>query len=648
MSHLDLDQLTRVEQLFDAGKLDEALEILNDSSQFEDLDSQQKEQFLFLKCLILGYQNKGEELIILGKQLFEEGQKSNHNLQSFDGLFFVIMGLGILNKPDEAFKKIEKAEAVLSLISKTSNNNLIQRDIRLNVLKAWINFIIGNIDLAEKYLERPLRLQKEYSNSFETVWANILKAQILIQVKGKYDLAMQYTKKAMSLAKKIKFNHYWLGFCHVGFGVIYLLLYETEIGIEHHLKSLEIFQGINNNWYIAVLLNNIGLAYCDKGDYEHALNYLEKSLVLWEQYTFRLESCIHSLIFITLEKGDTELAQKYFQRLENIYNLNKGVYIEIIYKYNKALMLKRSNRIRDKAKSEKLLKQVIEAETIYLEVTRDALVCLCDLLLSEFRVNNNNEVLDEINLNITKLLSIAEKSHSYLIFCETFILQAKLALINFDINAARRFLTQAQKIADSYGIKRLAMKISYEHDELLRQLKIWERLKESEAPLSERWKLAGLNEQMEKMVKKRRFEVPEASDEEPVLLLIVSEGGIPFFSQSFIQNKNFKDHLFGGFFTAINSFINEIFSEGLDRASFGDYTLIMSSIPPFLMCYIYKGQSYSAQNRIKSFINEIKSEKELWNKFEKFYQMNKKIRMEEIPSLEPLITKIFIERSNNN
>jgi len=183
---------------------------------------------------------------------------------------------------------------------------------------------------------------------------------------------------------------------------------------------------------------------------------------------------------------------------------------------------------------------------------------------------------------------------------------------------------RAKEIADKYGLNRLAIKISYEHDELLKSLNLWEKLKESEAPLSERWKLAKLDEQIKNMVKKRKIEIPELSDEEPVLLLIVSEGGIPFFSESFKVDRAFEDHLFGGFFTAINSFINEVFSEGLDRASFGEYTLLMNSIPPFLICYVYRGQSYSAQNRMKSFISEIKSKKGLWDTFEKFYQLNRK------------------------
>jgi hypothetical protein len=255
------------------------------------------------------------------------------------------------------------------------------------------------------------------------------------------------------------------------------------------------------------------------------------------------------------------------------------------------------------------------------------------------------EVLNDLKKYITQLRKIAEQSHSYSIFCETFILQAKLDLINLDLKAARRYLTQAQKIAESYGIKRLAMKISHEHDKLLKLLSSWEKLNESEAPLSERWELAGLNEQIENMVKKRMIEVPELIDEEPVLLLIVSEGGTPLFSQSFIEDNIFEDHLFGGFFTTINSYINAKFSEGLDRASFGDYTLLMSSLPPFFTCYVYKGQSYSAQHRLNSFINELKGKKEVWQTLQDYYRTNREIQHADIPVLDSLINDIFIEKS---
>ncbi len=71
----------------------------------------------------------------------------------------------------------------------------------------------------------------------------------------------------------------------------------------------------------------------------------------------------------------------------------------------------------------------------------------------------------------------------------------------------------------------------------------------------------------------------------------------------------------------------------------------MSSIAPFLIFYVYQGQSYSAQKRIKVFVDELRNKKELWDKFEKFYQANMKIQISDIPSIEPLIKEIFARKT---
>ena len=647
MSHPALNQLTRVEELFDSGYLDEAFEILNDQSQYEGLNLQQKSHFQFLKGLILLYLNKGEDLISLGETIYKEGQKCDDNLQSFDGLFFIITGLAIAGKFEEAFKLFEKAELVLKHISNVSKEIITRRKVRLSVAKAFVGLHGGKVDLVEKSLEWILDSQEKFDKSFEIVWANLIMASYLLRVKSNFDLCREHIKKALSLAKEIKFNHYWIALCQLYFGGYYLSIGEMDKSLKYNIKGLELFKKIKSIFNIAILLNNIGDLYGEMGEYERAVEHLEESINLLEQIPqgfFSIEGAIESLITLAVEHVDNERTQKYFQRLENIYKQKKNERKEFGYKFIKALILKTSSRIRDKAKAEELFKELIETDTIAFDIIIKAHIHLCDILLMEYRIDNDSEILAELNRYIANLLTIAEKQHSYLVFCETFILQAKLALLNFDIKSARLFLTQAQKIAESYSMKRLAMKISFEHDELLKQLDLWENLKESGASLSERWKFTGLSDQMEKMVRRRAIEIPELSDEEPVLLLIVSEGGMPFFSQSFVEEKYFEEHLFGGFFTTINSFINEMFSEGLDRASFGNYTLLMNSISPFLMCYIYKGQSYSAQIKIKSFINELEKKEELWDTFKKFYQMNQKIHIDDIPYLESLIKEIFMKR----
>ncbi|MFX0024132.1 MAG: tetratricopeptide repeat protein [Candidatus Hermodarchaeota archaeon] len=644
----ELEKLTRAEQLFDEGNLIDALEIFKDPSQYMGLNLQQISYFQFLRGLILLYLNNGEDLINLGETIYKEGQKCNDNLQSFDGLFFIIIGLGISGKFEEAFNYFEETDSVLKSISNVSKEILTQRKVRLSVAKAFVGMYGGKVDLVERSLEWILDSQEEFDNSFEIVWANTLMASYLGRVKSNFDLFREHIKKALAIAKEIKFNHYWIALCQLYFGGYYISIGEMDKSLKYNIKGLELFKKIKSSFNIAILLNNIGNLYSEIGEYELAVENLEESMNLLEQIPksfFSIETPIESLITLAVENGDNDRAQKYFHCLEDIYNQKRTDRIEFLYKFAKALILKTSSRIRNKAKAEELLKELIKMDTISFDVIIKAHIHLCDILLMEYYIDNDSEILGELNHYIAKLLTIAEKQHSYIVFCETFILQAKLALLNFEIKSARLFLTQAQKIAEFYSMKRLAVKISFEHDELLKRLNLWEKLKESEAPLSERWKLARLDEQIKNMVKKRKVDVTELSDEEPVLLLIVSEGGIPFFSQSFIGDKIFEDHLFSGFFTAINTFINEVFSEGLDRASFGEYTLLMNSVSPFLICYLYKGQSYSAQNRIKSFLMKIKSNKQLWDDFNKFYQMNRKIHIRDVPSLEALIQEIFIQKN---
>ena len=242
-------------------------------------------------------------------------------------------------------------------------------------------------------------------------------------------------------------------------------------------------------------------------------------------------------------------------------------------------------------------------------------------------------------------MDFAEQQQSYWILCETHLLQARLALISLDIREARQFSTQAQILAEKYGLNQLAIKISNEHDELLKKLEIWENLEKTEVSLNERMELAGINEQMDNMLRKRVVEPDEIQEEESVVILIISQGGNPIFSQSFVEGWSFQDHLFGGFLSAINSFSDEMFSQGLDRAIFGEYTIIMNAISPFIICYLFKGQSFLAQQRMKHFIDTIQNDKIIWETIKKYYQTNRLIHVKDIPSLDLLVNEIFIERT---
>ena len=93
-------------------------------------------------------------------------------------------------------------------------------------------------------------------------------------VKSKTNLAMKYFKKAITLAKEIKFNHYWIAICHGFCAMIYSSIGELDNSLKHYMNASKLIKGFKSNFMDARLLNNIGYV---------ALRYLEQALIIWEQ-----------------------------------------------------------------------------------------------------------------------------------------------------------------------------------------------------------------------------------------------------------------------------------------------------------------------------------------------------------------------------
>jgi len=305
-------------------------------------------------------------------------------------------------------------------------------------------------------------------------------------------------------------------------------------------------------------------------------------------------------------------------------------------------VLKTSKDSNNLKEAENLLVQIVEDEITEPEFFVLALISLCDLFLGELSTSNDPETLKKIDPIITRLYKIAEKQHSHLWLAETKLLQAKLALIQMKIEEGQKLLTQSQRIAELHGLNLLAMKISSEHDKLLKQIDVWNTLKIENAPMSERVKLASIEGVMERMQGTRTVEPPKLTPEVPVLILIIVEGGVPIFSHPFGKELSFEDDIVSSFLTAFNTFSAELFSKGLDRAKFGEYTILMDSIEYFSICYLFKGQTYMAKQKLSQFTDHIQSNKSIWEPLNRSYRTNETLELKDIPSLESLISEVFI------
>ena len=315
---------------------------------------------------------------------------------------------------------------------------------------------------------------------------------------------------------------------------------------------------------------------------------------------------------------------------------------DVACRVNKGLLLKMSSNSLDQEKAKEILQQVVEEEIINWEFTERAILHLCEIFLLELQTYNNQEILSEINLLINRMLDFAESQRSYRLLAEANLLRGKLALIQMNMGDARQLFTKAERIADEHGLHLLARTISSENDKLLEHLEMWEKLKESGAPLAERIELSRLNEQMERMVSKRLVKYPKLEAEQPVLLTIMTNDGNILLFNPFTADSTIDSAYFGEFLSSCNTFCDQIFSETFDRVKFGQNTVLITTVDSFSLCYMFQGQSYSARQKLTHFSEAVKKEPDIAKLLKDAGNKNIEIKVNETSSLEELIFESFL------
>ncbi|MCK4384123.1 MAG: tetratricopeptide repeat protein, partial [Candidatus Lokiarchaeota archaeon] len=343
----------------------------------------------------------------------------------------------LLNKLDQANDIIKQGEELLKTIPQEVPTDYKQRNATLVYLKGFLSEKNDDINGALEHYEHSLALREELGINHQIAQSLNEMVLLLCLYKGDLDLALKYAERSLALAKEST-KKFYIANSLVMLAAVYVYRGDLDRCIILFEQVLAIYKELNNKRMIAITLNNVGEKYRMKGELDRALECLEQSLALHQELgNLGNIAGVHDyLIQILIDKGDLERAQQYLHDLEQLNNKLKDKEINIGYLFDKALILKTSLRARNRGKAEEIFNQLLEDKDLKLELTIRALLNLCELLLIELRMINDVEVLDEINPLIVRLLDIAEKSHSYWILSETYLLQAKLSLLTFDIKKA--------------------------------------------------------------------------------------------------------------------------------------------------------------------------------------------------------------------
>ncbi|MFW9826427.1 MAG: tetratricopeptide repeat protein [Candidatus Thorarchaeota archaeon] len=595
------EELLKAEHLKDIGEFEKALEIVVKLEKKGDFNQKALISLLVLKSSLLLELRRLKEAQEFAEKILQESEKSNWYDKSIDALIIKAWVNRRLGKLDEALEIIKKADLIIETKFKERDKEVQKKLASLYLLKGSIYFARGELNYIKECLEEGLKFAQAINDK---------------------KLLMHFT---------------------LNFGAYYGIKGNFESSFDYHNQGLLLAKEINDKQNTIIAFNNLGCVLREQGNLDDAFKYINKGYYLCKEIKSPTISIVlDSLFHVTLDKGELELANQYLEEMNELKDQEEYQIIRLNYLINKALLLKAKPRAHNLSKAEKILKKAVEEDIVLYEAHIDALLNLCDLYLIDLRNTNDLKILEEIQPYINRLLDIAEYNNSYPLITEIKLLQSRIALLSFEIKNARKLLSEAQYIADSYGLNRLSMKISNEHDNLLEQIELWEKLKNTNSPLSERLKLARLEEQMKRMIQKRVADIPELFEEEPLLLLVVTEGGVPAFSHTFSTDWKFSDDLFSGFLTSFDSISKAVFSEGLDRAKFGDYTILISPLSKFLVCYLFKGQSYYAKQKLGYFTEHIKSKTSIEKIFTNFFNTYHTIQLTNHPILKELISNSFL------
>ena len=511
-------ELINAVQLVSENKYLDAIQVLKGLIKKENILPNHRISSLFLQGRLLIWLGRYEESLIVVEQAYKESLGFGKNLLTVDILSILALILNFLDRFDRAREIIKKSENVFKTFTKESSIEYISSEAFLNYAKGSL-LILDDVDRGLEYLEYSVSLWEKLDmrSNRDKINSDIVKQlELLIypitimcigmamNLKGDLDQSIKSFNQALELAEKIN-NKFGIALILHRLGFTYHLKGEVNLALKYFEKSLKFFKEIDNKTHYAMVFNSMGALLGEKGEFDLALKNLEKSISISEE--MRLSSWIldslSSAIEISLKIDNLEQAQQYFERFKQVAEQFNDDDIDLWQNFLEAMILKKSSRTRNRAKAEEVFKQIIEKEGIHppsfhhppsFGTYMAALIHLCDLLLIELRSTNDLEVLNELEHYITQLLDNAEKSDSHLILCETHLLQAKLSLLTFDIKKAKRYLTQAKQTAERHALNQIASKISNEQEDLLKKLDLWEKLKESGAPMADRMELSRLDD----------------------------------------------------------------------------------------------------------------------------------------------------------
>ena len=647
LAHLDA-LISKAHILSTSGEIEKGYEIINKATEvFKTLTEASKEQLMLRKASMLCV--KGD--------LLERSTDLKTALENY------LQALSIRREIDDRPGIANSLCCIANLYYKLGDvirsqliyqqSLEIYRELGNDIETAYVFDKIGNIylwkgdyGLALEHCLQSLAIGEESSNEFSlSTFLNTI-AHIFYHL-GEHDRALEYLERCLSLREEI---NYQTGIAET-LNYLALIFYkkgELEKAQNYQTQSFTIINNQDDKTGLAYTTETEGKIAYQMGEIQRSINSFKESLRLRESQKNRksLAGVLYWLIISNIENNALNMSQVYLQRLQKVIEKENNAISEQRYRLASALILKLSNNRDILLKAKELLISIVDGVLLDHGMLIRALYNLCEIHLKEIELFEDNEAILQLEGRIEMHYDIAKQIGSHTMIAENFWLKAQLEMMKNNYQEAKIILNEATQIIEDKAFRRLALKIPDLMNIINRNASPENESENGPIHSETQNNLHDqLNDEVVRMVNKRTVELPKLQDEEPVLLIIVYEGGVTVFSQKFSQREMIDEMFVGGFLTAIDAFMHQTFATGgsIERIKHQEYTLMLKGENPLLFCYVFKGQSFSAIQKLDTLIRDLRKSQTMWSALTN--NIGEQIDATEKEMIEDLASKIFLSET---
>lgn len=426
---------------------------------------------------------------------------------------------------------------------------------------------------------------------------------IILRETGQLEKALEYQNKALDLFIQTGYLR-MIGACKGNLGSIYMFLQDYEKASALLLDALEIFKYLEERRNIAYIERFLGDIHAEQGELLTAIKRYKKAIQILEEVNIvePIIYCILAELYIRTEQ-ESEF-NVLMNIIEEIIKNEPESIIVAYYYYLKGVY--ETTKVNIGTAKDFLHKAVKITDKVGWSIlSAKILISMLNIELKTIKLPAKEEQISAAQELIKQLEPFLREKKRKIEYIELLLISTTLNILKEDEISAIGNMHQITEIMKEIGKKNIEESLKETIEEVKKTI-----FKIKDKSLKQEQILSLLNQSKREF---RLFRIHYTKEEElahptPLALLILHRSGIPLRSYV-ISRRTVKDQiLFGGFITAVQDLIQELFREKATSKimviSYGNYKILIErSIQEFSVVIVAARDSFILRRKLHALVS---------------------------------------------